>query len=252
MTLTGGERRQACGQRKPSCPPPSGPVLFELSWAPTSETRHRAPEGMAEELLPSSPPKGTRDRRSAQHELRGDKSGRHGGPAMINSRRAGHVRKRSAAPCLNWCGEMWPIPSRLLLRLSICSMPDLLIGPRSPSQRSGSMKWGCEHGVSVGSKPDNGAQSEMPALSRKPRETEPSTGYSGKRLFAPSAVLRPRHCALGRIRTCDTRFRKPVLYPLSYEGVNLQRVEGVISRLNKHSLASGSLIPTGTPLPCGS
>src|SRR5690606_13933129 len=24
--------------------------------------------------------------------------------------------------------------------------------------------------------------------------------------------------ALGRIRTCDTRFRKPVLYPLSYEG----------------------------------
>ncbi len=25
-------------------------------------------------------------------------------------------------------------------------------------------------------------------------------------------------CALGRIRTCDTRFRKPMLYPLSYEG----------------------------------
>jgi hypothetical protein len=25
--------------------------------------------------------------------------------------------------------------------------------------------------------------------------------------------------ALGRIRTCDTRFRKPVLYPLSYEGL---------------------------------
>ena len=24
--------------------------------------------------------------------------------------------------------------------------------------------------------------------------------------------------ALGRNRTCDTRFRKPVLYPLSYEG----------------------------------
>jgi hypothetical protein len=24
--------------------------------------------------------------------------------------------------------------------------------------------------------------------------------------------------ALGKIRTCDTRFRKPVLYPLSYEG----------------------------------
>ena len=26
-------------------------------------------------------------------------------------------------------------------------------------------------------------------------------------------------CALGRIRTCGTRFRKPMLYPLSYEGV---------------------------------
>jgi hypothetical protein len=25
--------------------------------------------------------------------------------------------------------------------------------------------------------------------------------------------------APGRIRTCDTRFRKPLLYPLSYEGV---------------------------------
>jgi hypothetical protein len=30
----------------------------------------------------------------------------------------------------------------------------------------------------------------------------------------------PRHHigAPGRNRTCDTRFRKPVLYPLSYEG----------------------------------
>ena len=30
--------------------------------------------------------------------------------------------------------------------------------------------------------------------------------------------LATQHCALGRIRTCDTRFRKPMLYPLSYEG----------------------------------
>jgi hypothetical protein len=27
-----------------------------------------------------------------------------------------------------------------------------------------------------------------------------------------------KRCAPGRIRTCDTRFRKPMLYPLSYEG----------------------------------
>jgi transposase InsO family protein len=28
----------------------------------------------------------------------------------------------------------------------------------------------------------------------------------------------PVNCAPGRIRTCDTWFRKPLLYPLSYEG----------------------------------
>jgi hypothetical protein len=28
-----------------------------------------------------------------------------------------------------------------------------------------------------------------------------------------------KHCAPGRNRTCDTRFRKPMLYPLSYEGL---------------------------------
>src|SRR5205823_5488141 len=28
----------------------------------------------------------------------------------------------------------------------------------------------------------------------------------------------PSHGAPGRNRTCDTRFRKPLLYPLSYEG----------------------------------
>lgn len=32
------------------------------------------------------------------------------------------------------------------------------------------------------------------------------------------AVMR---CALGRIRTCDTGFRRAVLYPLSYEGGGL-------------------------------
>lgn len=31
-------------------------------------------------------------------------------------------------------------------------------------------------------------------------------------------IAPPRRDAPGRIRTCDTRFRKPVLYPLSYEG----------------------------------
>lgn len=30
-------------------------------------------------------------------------------------------------------------------------------------------------------------------------------------------------CALGRIRTCDTGFRRAVLYPLSYEGGDLRK-----------------------------
>jgi hypothetical protein len=33
----------------------------------------------------------------------------------------------------------------------------------------------------------------------------------------PTRTLQ-RNCAPGRNRTCDTRFRKPLLYPLSYEG----------------------------------
>ena len=31
-------------------------------------------------------------------------------------------------------------------------------------------------------------------------------------------VSEMKRCALGRIRTCDTGFRRAVLYPLSYEG----------------------------------
>ena len=33
----------------------------------------------------------------------------------------------------------------------------------------------------------------------------------------------PLLCAPGRIRTCDTRFRRAVLYPLSYEGGGLPK-----------------------------
>ncbi len=36
-----------------------------------------------------------------------------------------------------------------------------------------------------------------------------------------SPMARNSRSALGRTRTSDTRFRKPVLYPLSYEGMNL-------------------------------
>ena len=34
--------------------------------------------------------------------------------------------------------------------------------------------------------------------------------------------------APGRIRTCDTRFRKPVLYPLSYEGREEGRTQALL------------------------
>jgi hypothetical protein len=34
----------------------------------------------------------------------------------------------------------------------------------------------------------------------------------------PNCSLQRKFCAPGRIRTCDHRFRKPMLYPLSYGG----------------------------------
>ena len=45
---------------------------------------------------------------------------------------------------------------------------------------------------------------------------------------APRGVERRRivFCAPGRIRTCDTRFRRAVLYPLSYEGARESRRTG--------------------------
>ncbi len=39
-----------------------------------------------------------------------------------------------------------------------------------------------------------------------------------RQTYRTSTETRHVVCAPGRIRTCDTRFRKPVLYPLSYEG----------------------------------
>lgn len=55
--------------------------------------------------------------------------------------------------------------------------------------------------------------------------------FAGDRVVPPAAsteetcVDGPREmtsvCAPGRIRTCDTRFRRAVLYPLSYEGLLL-------------------------------
>ncbi len=38
-----------------------------------------------------------------------------------------------------------------------------------------------------------------------------------------SPMARNSRSALGRTRTSDTRFRKPVLYPLSYEGKKGQK-----------------------------
>ena len=46
--------------------------------------------------------------------------------------------------------------------------------------------------------------------------------------------------APGRIRTCDARFRKPTLYPLSYEGGAVEDVgEGVLSAV-LGSIATGA------------
>ncbi len=40
--------------------------------------------------------------------------------------------------------------------------------------------------------------------------------------------------APGRIRTCDTRFRKPLLYPLSYGGGSAGKVAGNVGSQNRH------------------
>src|SRR5690606_1030065 len=53
---------------------------------------------------------------------------------------------------------------------------------------------------------------------RTPLKTQKATEPSGTGGTAVRDDLRHHKCALGRIRTYDTRFRRAVLYPLSYEG----------------------------------
>lgn len=61
-----------------------------------------------------------------------------------------------------------------------------------------------------------------PHLSRRRHTTQAPCNHNAKR---PRDRYRPRGLvrALGRIRTCDTGFRRAVLYPLSYEGGGLSR-----------------------------
>lgn len=54
--------------------------------------------------------------------------------------------------------------------------------------------------------------------------------------------------APGMIRTCDTRFRKPVLYPLSYEGINL--IFNIISIKSIHKRVKADKISGRLRLPC--
>jgi hypothetical protein len=73
-------------------------------------------------------------------------------------------------------------------------------------------EWDRGTGAIVAQEPGAGSRSETQVLEPLwDRGAEPSQGG----VFAGGA--------LGRNRTCDTRFRKPVLYPLSYEG---PRAEG--------------------------
>ena len=54
-------------------------------------------------------------------------------------------------------------------------------------------------------------------FSREPRRAQ-ARCHAQPRRFQASAEIGQSHGAPGRIRTCDARFRKPMLYPLSYEG----------------------------------
>jgi hypothetical protein len=51
-----------------------------------------------------------------------------------------------------------------------------------------------------------------------PRSVDRGVVASAETRYTTNRGLRPR-CASGRIRTCDTWYRKPVLYPLSYGGL---------------------------------
>ena len=63
------------------------------------------------------------------------------------------------------------------------------------------------------------AAKHRPATARGPPGTSLTQVEGAAASLSVLSVL-TRGCvgALGRIRTCDTRFRKPMLYPLSYEG----------------------------------
>ena len=64
------------------------------------------------------------------------------------------------------------------------------------------------------------ATTSPPAHPKAPPAPQKQTARTPMRVRAVSDVLRHHTGALGRIRTCDTRFRKPMLYPLSYEGLD--------------------------------
>lgn len=61
-----------------------------------------------------------------------------------------------------------------------------------------------------------------PLDGERPRTGSPGPGESSPWGDNPQ-VRAVTRCAPGRIRTCDTRFRRAVLYPLSYEGRGLVR-----------------------------
>ena len=52
----------------------------------------------------------------------------------------------------------------------------------------------------------------------------------------------PLTCAPGKIRTCDTGFRRAVLYPLSYEGDRLAAYPGCSAQLRDHLGEAFSMI----------
>ena len=57
-----------------------------------------------------------------------------------------------------------------------------------------------------------------PVAPRGSQITSPAVSCGFERL-TKSLLIDENASALGRTRTSDTRFRKPMLYPLSYEGV---------------------------------
>src|SRR4029450_3735937 len=101
---------------------------------------------------------------------------------------------------------------------SSCSSKTSTFASSTPSPANSSANWSSTSTVST-SPPEH---PKDPPINDETARPKCRSGYR--------RCLETSHGALGRIRTCDSRFRKPLLYPLSYEGRTPNGVSAVALR----------------------